>query len=312
MALYQSVDYFGITFLLAVLAAYFICENGVANKIIGMVLLVFSLGAYQAYVGAALIILILDCLLKTLNGEKFKEVLVRGWRYVVSVIGSIGFYYLILKILLWFSEAELSSYKGIDNMSQNLRPDVLLNSIRVAFISLKGFLINNSLGIYSGKVSFFNIVLISLFVILEVKLAKKCNVHLKSMNTIMGVFLNVICLPLGANIIGVLSANTSFYYITVAPFVLLFVLPIVLLEKLDDKRDSKNKVIKVIAFMVVCVTISISFKWTIQNNTVYQKLLLINQEYDMKLSSLVTRIQENEKYKEGVDVVVGNAPYDFV
>lgn len=309
MSLYHAIDYFGITFLLAVLGAYFMCQKKLLNSIVGITLVVLSLGAYQAYVGATLVILVLDCLVEILRGDKFEKTIYRGIQHIVKVSIAMGTYYIVLKIILSVKNVELSSYKGIDNMTQNLRPDILLNSIIVALSSVKTYLISDVLGIYTGRTAYLNITLIILLVIVEILLIKKNNLKIKEI--VLIILLTLVCLPLGVNIIGVLSANTSFYYITVAPFVLLFAVPIVISELLNSYISSR--IAKSLATVILCITFLVGMDWIIQNNIVYQKLVFVHQEYDAKLSILANQIQENENFTEDVKVVVvGEAPYNFL
>lgn len=321
MELYQSADYFGIVFLLAIIGAYLLIKKGYINTIIGITCVVLSVGAYQPYIGVVLVILVMDCLVRALRNESWKCILKRGVKYIVDAIIGLVLYYVILKILITVKGITLSSYKGMDKVDQNLRPDILVNSIVVAYKSILKFFIMDVLGIYGEKIAYLNIVLMLLFVALGVLVAYKKKALMNKINMVMAVILAFFCLPLAANFIGVLSANSSFYYISVAPFVLLFLLPIVFLNILANIEKEKEEighkkfcmVSKAEMLATAIVILLICLGWVVQNNVVYQKAMLINEEYDAKLNILTARIQSINEYTEDSEIIiVGNPPYHFL
>lgn len=319
--LYQGIDYFGLTFLLAIMSAYFIIKGkSILAKITGILLLVLSIGAYQAYLGATVAIMVLHCLLLAINNQGWKKIVTRGLGYCVYVLLSIGIYYLILKILLHYTNTDLSSYKGIDNMAANLSPAIMINSMIQAWKDVYTYCILNGFGVLFRMTSWLHIGFFVLYISLVFIKAKKSGAINHISNVIIIVLL-LLCMPVAVNIIGILAANQTFYYISIAPFILLFVAPLTLFpeegndetEQIFTSGEKKWTATRLISILLVMLILVSCVDWISQDNIVYQKIALMNKEFDAKFAILISRIQATKGYNEETKVAfVGNPPYDFL
>ena len=316
MQLYHAVDYFGTTFLLAVLSAYMITKKGFFCNIIGIIIGVFSIGAYQAYVGVIITLLVMKCIISCVCNDDTKNIVIDGLKYVIESVFSIIIYYIILQVKLRNNGVELSSYKGINNMTDNLRIDVLLNSTKIAYLDFINFFLHDNFGIYEKKC---NLAYIALFVLIPI-VTICCLYFSKALwkveKLILTIALIVVCFPISSNIIGVLAANTSYYYISIAPFVLVFVLLVVLIDHLCNilKTNNFDKWKKYIIKPIITVfAFFLCFNWIVQVNTVYHKVMLINKSFDAKFNVLMAQIQCFDDYSGEKEIVfVGKTPYTFL
>lgn len=316
--LYQSLDFFGLTFLLTMVSAYFLVKRkGIIPTLAGLGFLTLSLGAYQAYLGAAIAIMVLDCLMKAIRNKSWKSILCTGVKYCLYIVLAIGLYYIILRIRLAQTKMELSSYKGINNMTDYIKPYVLLRSVKYAMLDVYNFFMKNCFGVVFRGFSWLNLV----FILLTIISILIIMINSGAIHSIMNIIITIamlMCLPVAVNIIGVLSANQTFYYISIIPFVMLYISPIILvyegLEISEWKSNVKEVNTKQLIFLALVVLIAVnSVDWIGQDNIVYQKIALMNKEYDSKLSILATRIQSMPGYNQDTKVVfVGKAPYDFL
>ncbi|SFO34690.1 Glucosyl transferase GtrII [Pseudobutyrivibrio sp. JW11] len=325
--IYHAGDYFGGSFLLAVISVFFIISGNVIAIIAGIAVLTLSVGAYQANISVALTLLLMNVLIDLVDQKiAIRKIINKTIVYICSAAFATILYYIILRIIVHVKGIVLSSYKGIDDMGSILSFNVLVNSIKVAYKNYIIYFTQNSLGILSGKKSILGIILIFslLFIaVIQVKesiyesdILKRKNNIIKSVVLLVYVIVGV---PLCANFIGVLSQNTSYYYITICAFGITTIIPLVLIDKINDNQDrvADNSVLKYVLkyfkIFIICITLLIYINWVKEENTVYQEFVLINKEYEAKLPALAERIQSTDGYNQETEIIiVGDAPYDFL
>lgn len=124
----------------------------------------------------------------------------------------------------------------------------------------------------------------------------------------------IIGIPLSINAIGILSGNTSFYYITIFPFVIVFLLPTIFLNLTKGcifKHRLRFELICKICIMMV--TILLGGTWAIQDNVVYQKADIVKKQLTTAGTILGMQIQSVESFNISSPVVfVGETPYPFL
>lgn len=315
ITLYVSLDYFALAALLAVLGSYFMMRDGWLNRLAGIGLVTLSLGAYQAFLGFTLTILVLDCALRLANKEDIGAVVRRGLTYIGMAIVCMGLYYLVLQLRLHMTGITLSDYKGISSMTSNLMPTVLLSSAVTAWKSVMLFFLQNILGMETPGWYLPGILLVLVLVWSCLSVCRKSGALRSPIHLVLLAILMVILLPLAVNIIGVLSANASFYYISIYPFVLIPLAPLVFI---NDNLDSPQKTAicfghRVLPVCTACLLAVTSYLWIVQDNTAYQKILQLNQQLTAKSAVLTAQIQSQPEYTSDTPVVLaGETPYVFL
>lgn len=313
--LYVSLDYFALAVLLAVLGAYFMMGDGWLNCLVGIGLVTLSLGAYQAFLGFALTILVLDCALRLAKKEDVGKVVRRGLAYIGMAIVCLSLYYLVLQLRLYMTGITLSDYKGISSMTSNLRPAVLLSSVVTAWENVMCFFLRDQLGMGLPGWYLPGILLMVLLVWSCLSVCRKSGALRSPIHLVLLAILMVIVLPLAVNIIGVLSANSSFYYISIYAFVLIPLAPLVFI---NDDPDSPQKTAvcfggRVLSACAACLLAVTSYLWIVQDNTAYQKILQLNQQLTAKSAVLTAQIQSQPEYTSDTPVVLaGETPYVFL
>jgi len=141
---------FGLSFLLAVVAVWFISQNQPLYVIPALGCMVFSLGIYQSYIAIAAGLLVLILIRQLLTGEKVQSVLRRGVYYVLFLVVSLGMYYVLTQIALKLVHEVLNSYAS-DNVSFSLAS--IPASIALAYKSFFRILMEGYHGLVSPGVS---------------------------------------------------------------------------------------------------------------------------------------------------------------
>lgn len=311
--LYNGCDYFMLTALLAVISAYLMIKRDMLSNLLGIVLLALSVAAYQAYIGFTVAILVLysaSCLLHPQN--KCRAVVQTGFRFIGEIIVSLGIYYAVLQIKLQLTGQALTDYKGINNMSSNLAPEVLIQSAIQAYKDVLSFILKDVLGTYSHFVSAVYTFVVAINLILIIHLIQKRKLFREPLRVCLIAALLIICLPLSINLVGVLSRNSSFYYISVYPFAVLFIAAPIFLERILQ-TEQKSYFVKLLSLCVAFSMVVSVGAWFVKNNQAYQKIQVENQNIHLKSTALVAQIQEQEEFTTETPVVfVGETPYPYL
>lgn len=134
---------FAIAFLLASLAAYiaFMDVNPWLAAALSAVCIAFSMGLYQADLGATALIMLIMLILMLYRGEEVKRVLIKGGQCLISILAGGLLYYLLWQAELIRHDTEASSYGGADSVSISgifiHLPETLFRTVR-KFISYFG------------------------------------------------------------------------------------------------------------------------------------------------------------------------------
>lgn len=311
--MYQACDYFMLAALMSVLAAYFLSRRDWLSALVGIGLLTLSLGAYQGYIGFTAAILVILCIIDLLHEEKkWKEVLLTGVLYIAELIASIGVYYIVLQRRLHQTGVSLSSYKGIDNMAGILEPKRLWSAVVGAMKNVAGFFLHDNLGMPSTTMICIYTCLLVVILAVSGYIACKRKLLNDVPRCVLLSLLLLVCLPLASNLIGVLSSNQSYYYITIYPFVMIPITLLILVQDCVAKSDTRTVtgVFKILSTVLLALCVC---SWGIRTNQGYQKLLLENYNIKTKSTVLVAQIQGVDGYSVDASVVfVGNTPYTFL
>lgn len=313
--MYNGFDYFSITAFLAVASAYFGKNKSVLSFFLAVAFLTLSLGTYQGYIGFAGCIFVTICIKQISDKNiKFSQILWNGFYYVSILITSVIAYYIILQIVIKTSGIDLSSYKGINNMTGILKPSVFFEAIKVAYTSVLGFFWNFNLGPTSAGSILINRSFLILLIISFVIMLAKLVLNKQFSKIILGIILFVVFLPLSANIIGILSNNSSYYWVTAYYLSMLIICGISIIFDYDksDKfllSDSKRAV-AFISFFVCC---SMIFNYFILVNRQYEKARYASIQLESKITMLAGDIYKTEGFKRDTPVMfVGEGPFEFL
>lgn len=110
---------FTLSFLLSVLAVWFLHWNPKVGLIPALGCMVFSLSIYQSYISVAAGLLVLILIQRLLRGEKVRPVILSGVFYVVFLAVSLGAYFVSTQIFLKLLHVEMNSYAS-GNLSFSL------------------------------------------------------------------------------------------------------------------------------------------------------------------------------------------------
>ncbi len=310
--MYNGLDYFAFTAFLSIAAALIGKKRGVWNFIFAVILLTFSIGAYQGYIGFAAAVFVFYCLKKLLDeNSKIRDVFADGIYYIAILLVSVICYYVILQVVLKLFSIQLSDYKGISNMSGILNPKVLFPAIVTAYKNTIGFFTQNLIGPSSAVTLYLKR---AAFVLMVASVIHALAVIIKRKTfgkAALFAALSIFVLPVAANFIGVLSNNTSFYYVTAYPIVFLMLAAVSYLFSI--KITKKHAADLFARGCVALISTAIIFNMFTTANVQYEKSERTKAEMDSKITELITIIHTADGYTPSTPIVFsGKTPYNFL
>lgn len=287
--------------ILIITLAFWITNRFSKGFVFGAFLTAFSIGIYQAYYAYLIILCILILLIRILEEEKIRKVLGSIWRYICMGIGGYIIYVLTLKVMLAFSEVPVTGYQGTDKVLGFPFGNILVG-IKTAFIDAKNFArwghvfsINTPM-----KCAYFLLIVIG--VLLYVYYFIQKNRYLQIWHIVLTIIL-LISLPLGINIIMIISPDTYAHVLTRFAWVLLFVFVLILAERIELYKIHNISKICISLLAYVCSAIMI-FEFAVTANIVaFNMEARYEKTYGLCLR-IVDRLEQIDEYETGEEVAI--------
>ena len=131
-----TLSSYAVSFLLAVLAFWLLQRESWKAWLTALVLMVCSLGIYQAYIAIPASLLVLVLIQDLLQGASFWPVVKKGLRFLAFLVLSLAGYWVVTQIFHRFSGVELNSYA---NARITFRLSYLPTGIYEAYVSFYRF-----------------------------------------------------------------------------------------------------------------------------------------------------------------------------
>lgn len=284
----------------------------------GAVLLAFSMGTYQAYLAAAILLCLFDLILLCLHNRELKEILLRAARFLgMGILGGI-LYYVILKICLAVQGKELDTYQGINGMgkiSLSKLPGMILGAYR----DFGGFAKNGRIFLLNGF-SVAAMVLLFGMALTGAILTMRYTKAYKKWYLSLLIVLFIILLPVGTNIILLISSEAFYHLLMRMQWGLYPVFALVLAENgfrlmQDKERQGKEQrkekgffreenIPVMMGYAALLGAILLSWQFVLSDNIAYFNM---NERYEKTyayLLRLADRIEQTEGYYTGMPVMM--------
>lgn len=309
---YSGEDVFFFSLMLSALAVFLTVRYRL-GFIPGLVLLTLSLGTYQAFVGYAAGLSVLYCLTRLVYSEESERNVIRkGAKLAAILLVSVGLYYIILKLLLRYTDTELSYYREIDTIGDKLTFGEISNLVKSAPVRTIQFFVLDRYGDWqSGMAALYTpvLIIICLFGVYTIIKSRSYNRPLR-----LGLeALLLALLPLAVNVIAVLSRNLSTHWIMIYPFALIFILPLKLADAGGDipvvanrkapegatasaAGDRYGKAVEtgasVLQWAAAVLSAVLIFTWGVYTNHGYQRLTLAYEGAYAECVDISSRIEQ--------------------
>jgi len=282
-----TVVYYGISFILAI-GAVWLTERYPIGWIPGAVCIALSMGIYQAYVPFAISLFLLLLLQKALQKCEVGSLIKRGIQFCLVLVAGLVIYFLCLKLCLALYGTQLSDYNGVNNMGK-LSLAELPGLLKLTVYNFCMLPLNNYCGLAGMKlirICFILLGMISGVGLVYVMLCQVKKLQLIIMSIVLcGLF------PVAVNFIQVMCPDGWIYTLMVYPFIMIFCVPMVILEavEVNSLRQIAGKLlIPVLAIMTIC--------YAYETNVVYSAQYYGNRQMENYVSTMIAQVRMTEGF----------------
>lgn len=271
----------------------------------GAALLAFAMGVYQAYATVAIVLCVLLVLRQVTQPEQeVKDILKAGIGYVVFLIAGAVVYYLTLLVFLKVKDLQMWSYLGMSDINQGYPFHLLPTAFKQSYVQVGSFFFGGANGLTSPLFLGLNVLLSVLSAVLVVVSIKKEKIY-KAPVKLIGFAVLLVLLPLAANFVQIISPMSTPRLLMKFSLVYLYLLPVILLDRIEIKGKSCLGVTLVGAMLV-----SSLYFWQ-YDNLLYTMLDHAHRSTLSYVTRMVSRVESCEGYQYGMPIVViGGFPAD--
>ena len=308
-----TADGYYLAFSFSVLAALLTKKYRKSGWALGALLLSLSMGTYQAYLAATILLCLFDLILLCMENRQVKEILFLGLRYLgMGVLGGI-LYFVVLKICLAAQGKVLDTYQGISSMGKMPLSEIPGRILEV-YRDFGGFIRNGKV-FYLNGFSFVSMVLLTVaFIGLAVVYMAYTKAYKKWVLWLL-IFVFVMMLPLGTNVILLISSEAFYHLLMRMQWVLYPILAVVLTDRVlalyeersREKKEEKKKRIHFVptaALLAAAGSLFLIWQFVLADNIAYFNM---NERYEKTYAYLLRiadRIEQTEGYYTGMPVMM--------
>lgn len=298
---------YGIAILLAVLAFVLVTRerNRLAGTAVGSLLMILSLGIYQAYISltvSLLVIYLIQRLLK--NDMSAKEIVLTGIRYICFALASLILYYVITRLVLAIAGTGLNGYAS---SSICFLRKSLLQCIMDVFRKPLGILLHGNYGITTNIVSRICHILC---VLLTAAMAVCWFFGKESRGRRWLMPLLMLALLFSLNMLYFIISSGSIHTLVLYGYVSVYVLFFVFVNDnpyIGNPRPrritkSVRRVMYVLMLFILTCNVYLANEASLLQFIEYE-----NQYADF--SSIITRIESNPAFKPGTKIAIIDVDY---
>ena len=292
--MFTAGSYFGALFL-SVFAVWILEKYDNIWSIIGAVICIaFSTGIYQAYFSVGISLILLLIINDIVRGAK---PIVKACKFLSVEAAGLILYLIILKIWLYSTGTDLSTYKGVDSML-SFSVKSRLKRVLDCYLDIKTNLVRNEQGLVGNRA-------IRIILALCLVLSFIIFLYLGHMITdrLIKIFYYgvILALPIGINLIYPMSSdNTDMHPLMRYSMVFLWILPLYALE-LFGQCTEKRKLSILNKWIGVCVAIVI-VNYIYVANITYTKISFLQEQTTTYFTVMITQIKSCEGYRDEMPV----------
>lgn len=290
-------DGYSISFFFACLAALFMTTKK-PKYIISAILIALSVGIYQAYITVTIMLLLLklidDIIYKV---TPFKTILKKSIFMLLTGIGGMALYAIILKILLSVFSANLLDYQGI-NSSASLSSIDLLGSLYV----IKETFIDCFFDLTEG-VNVYIILNVSVFLLTlyhHVKYIIIDKLYKKPTNIFLLIILGVMLL-FGAGALAFVNTEIDYHNLMLMGYAVFYLFFIVLYER---GTDTNQKHVCIKRWLILTTSLLIVVNQIVIANVSYHKAQIAYEKSYGTLIRIADRIEQTPNAENCAKILV--------
>lgn len=266
--------------------------------IMGILMMACATGIYQAFIPSILCVMLFRFVL-TIHEDRLgeKTYIREGFHYIVSILAFVALYAILTKVIMWWKQTSLISYKGLDHMW-----DMSHIGERTLRAYYKFFVPEPKLSqmIYPGQCIYIYYLAvlfcgcIALFAAIEAYKKNKWNGIL--------VILSILVFPLCACFIYVMCESEYVAGLMLYGQIMPFIYMICLIQQLEYKKQIQ----KVFIAIAIAAVMFVNLNYIRLDNASYVKAEFMQQRAISWHTTLITRIKSIEGYRGDLPITYIN------
>jgi hypothetical protein len=301
------LDSYMLAVLLTILAVL-LTDRRKKGWIYGMICLMFALGIYQSYLAFA-VLLSWYCILRDFASEGELRYKVRkALRFLYMGAAGSALYFIVMKISLAVSGAELLEYQGMDSLNNGFSLKSMLGAIPKMYVDFVEFTVRSKIMVPDATAAFSMGILVGVFFVMLGKLCRWNKWHKKPGFYLLTI-LTILIWPLGTNVVLLITPDVNYHLIMRFHWVLI---PILFLATADRNREIVFRR-EPVEWAVILSAALLAFNYGLVDNIGYSNLEKRYEKTYAYCLRLLDRIEQTEGYYTGIPVaivgVVGDESY---
>lgn len=279
-------DGYSIAFFLSTLAALFMTKEK-PNYILSLIFIALSTGIYQAYITVTIMLLLLKLIDDIIyKNTPFLNILKKSGFMLLSGIGGVALYGIILKVILAVFSVELLDYQGI-NSSVSLSSVDIFGSLYVIKETFMKCFFNISKGINLYLI--LNVFVFLFTVAHYVKYIIKNKLYKRPIN-IFAIVILAVMLLFGAGALALINAGIDYHNLMLMGYAIFYLFFLVLYERGADSE--KRTAIK--RWLILLTAILIVANQVVISNVSYHKAQMAYEKSYGVLIRIADRIEQTD------------------
>ena len=290
-------DAYCLAFLFATLGVYFLTQ--IDNKrifyLLSIVSTIIVCSLYQAYLGVLIGLTIILLIKYILENIDTKELLIKGLKYIVTILIGVTLYYLLLKLIVFMLDISIASYKGANNIGLDTilaLPKTILQTYKDFFkFFFTDKIINN---IYWKRISIY-IILFSVSIVNLIYIVFKNKLDNKIIKIILMILLLGVY-PIGISIMNLISPETKVNLVSGPGLITVIMVMVIIYQNLNDITfDNFIKYLYIIGSTLLIIT------FVLQNTYTYMSRQQTFRNYYTVSNDIYSRATQIDNYSEDAE-----------
>ena len=311
-----TADAYMLALLISTLAIYLI-KRYRFGWIAAIFMMGLGLGVYQAFFSFAVTLCMFSVLIMILDNEDIKKILMTILRMGLSVVGAYAFYVISLKVMMNIKGADGLGYQGTDKLT-SFSPDWIMSGLKAAYSMFYSFPVRTSVFRNGITLELATLIMVIAGVGLTVYLFIKKGAYKKWYSYLLALL--IICvLPLGINMVNIMSQDIYYNMMVKWSWILPFVYVITLSDRVRPEIDKDSKITfkevfkkQWLSIIVVITTFVMVYNFIVISNIAYYNM---NERYEKSYAfalRIVDRFEQMEDYKAGDKIaLLGGIPREY-
>ena len=288
---------------LACLGVYLITRGRKAANVGGIICLVLAVATYQAVLSMAMVLFFVIVAFELIEGERIKDLWLKIGKYSISLVISLGVYYITFKSYLLISGVE--SYRDFTVTAESFFRGIIKCYGGAYWFLGWGSVFSRPVGKIIACLT-IALIVITVAGLLGYKWKGYNN---KSARVLMLIGLVILC-PIVTNYTFLVSPDEARTYRQFSSYAIIFCMPILVCERYEEelsgilsKLKIRNGGLLLQQFIALIAVVSVLYYGIVDNIAYVNTHMQYEREYSLVVR-VVDRIENTEGYERGMPVII--------